>query len=59
MKSRYERVAEALSMAEEKAQEWGELSIYAGMDAFMSYFFTERIGMMMLMVLTWSIWAIS
>ena len=27
-----------LSMAKEKAEEWGELSIYVGMDAYLSYF---------------------
>jgi transcription-repair coupling factor (superfamily II helicase) len=31
-----------LSVAEEKAEEWGELSIYAGMDAYMSYFTEDR-----------------
>lgn len=31
-----------LSMASEKAEEWGELSIYAGMDAYLSYFSEER-----------------
>ena len=32
--------------AEEKAEEWGELSIYAGMDAYLSYFCEERIGLL-------------
>ncbi|MBR3811771.1 MAG: transcription-repair coupling factor [Agathobacter sp.] len=35
-----------LSTAEEKAEEWGELSIYAGMDAYLSYFSEERIGLL-------------
>ncbi len=35
-----------LSTAEEKAEEWGELSIYAGMDAYLSYFFQERKGLL-------------
>lgn len=35
-----------LSLAEEKAEEWGELSIYAGMDAYMSYFSEERTGLL-------------
>ena len=35
-----------LSTAEEKAEEWGELSIYAGMDAYLSYFCEERIGLL-------------
>ena len=35
-----------LSMAEEKAEEWGELSIYAGMDAYLSYFCEERKGLL-------------
>ncbi len=28
-------------MADELTEEWGELSMYAGMDAFLSYFFRE------------------
>lgn len=32
--------------AEEKAEEWGELSIYAGMDAYLSYFCEDRIGLL-------------
>ena len=35
-----------LSMAEEKAEEWGELSIYAGIDAYLSYFCDERKGLL-------------
>ena len=35
-----------LSTAEEKAEEWGELSIYAGMDAYLSYFCNERKGLL-------------
>ena len=35
-----------LSLAEEKVEEWGELSIYAGMDAYMSYFSEERTGLL-------------
>uniref|UniRef100_UPI004055B0C8 transcription-repair coupling factor n=1 Tax=Agathobacter sp. TaxID=2021311 RepID=UPI004055B0C8 len=31
-----------LSSAKEKAEEWGELSIYAGMDAYLSYFCAEK-----------------
>ena len=35
-----------LSLAKEKAEEWGELSIYAGMDAFLSYFCQEKTGLL-------------
>lgn len=35
-----------LSTAEEKAEEWGELSMYAGMDAYLSYFCEERKGLL-------------
>ena len=35
-----------LSLAQEKAEEWGELSMYAGMDAYMSYFLEERVGLL-------------
>ena len=35
-----------LSVAEEKAEEWGELSIYAGMDAYLSYFCESRKGLL-------------
>ncbi len=35
-----------LSTAEEKAEEWGELSIYAGMDAYLSYFCDQRKGLL-------------
>ena len=35
-----------LSMAEEKAEEWGELSIYAGMDAYASYFCEKKTGLL-------------
>jgi len=41
-----EEAYRALSTAEEKAEEWGELSIYAGMDAYLSYFCAERIGLL-------------
>lgn len=34
------------SMAEELAEEWGELSMCAGMDAFLAYFCNERIGLL-------------
>ena len=43
---RTEEAHRMLSMAEEKAEEWGELSIYAGMDAYMSYFSNERKGLL-------------
>ena len=33
-------------MADELIEEWGELSMYAGMDAFLSYFFDERVGLL-------------
>ena len=33
-------------MADELTEEWGELSMYAGMDAFLSYFFDERVGIL-------------
>lgn len=32
-----------LSIAKEKAQEWGELSLFAGMDAYLSYFCEQRV----------------
>ena len=35
-----------LSLAKEKAEEWGELSVYAGMDAFLSYFCEEKKGLL-------------
>ncbi len=35
-----------ISLAREKAEEWGELSIYAGMDAYLSYFCPERKGLL-------------
>lgn len=41
-----EEAYRALSTAEEKAEEWGELSIYAGMDAYLSYFCADRIGLL-------------
>ena len=41
-----EEAYRCLSMAEEKAEEWGEFSIYAGMDAYLSYFCDERIGLL-------------
>lgn len=34
------------SQAEELCEAWGELSMYAGMDAFLSYFCKERIGLL-------------
>ena len=40
-----EEAHRCLSTAEEKAEEWGELSIYAGMDAYLSYFCEERMGL--------------
>ena len=33
-------------MAQELAEEWGELSITAGMDAYLSYFCAERVGLL-------------
>ncbi len=41
-----EEAYRCLSTAEEKAEEWGELSIYAGMDAYLSYFCEERKGLL-------------
>ncbi len=41
-----EEAHRALSTAQEKAEEWGELSIYAGMDAYLSYFCEKRIGLL-------------
>ena len=35
-----------LSLAKEKAEEWGELSIYAGIDAYLSYFCDEKISLL-------------
>lgn len=35
-----------MSMAAEKAEEWGELSLYAGMDAYLSYFTEEKRGLL-------------
>ncbi len=35
-----------MSLAEEKAEEWGELSSYAGIDAFLSYFCAEKTGLL-------------
>jgi len=35
-----------LSMAKEKAEEWGELSVYAGMDAYLSYFCEDKKGLL-------------
>lgn len=34
------------SKAQELAEEWGELSMYAGMDAYLSYFCQERMGLL-------------
>ena len=34
------------SMAAERAEEWGELSMCAGMDAYMSYFCDEKMGLL-------------
>ena len=34
------------SMAAERAEEWGELSMCAGMDAFLSYFCDEKMGLL-------------
>lgn len=41
-----EEAHRALSMAQELAEEWGELSMTAGMDAFLSYFTEERTGLL-------------
>lgn len=41
-----EEAHRALSMAQELAEEWGELSVTAGMDAFLSYFCNERVGLL-------------
>ncbi len=41
-----EEAYRCMSTAEEKAEEWGELSIYAGMDAYLSYFCEERKGLL-------------
>ena len=41
-----EEAHRALSMAQELAEEWGELSITAGMDAYLSYFCAERVGLL-------------
>lgn len=35
-----------LSTAKEKAEEWGELSIYAGMDAYLSYFCEQKYSLL-------------
>lgn len=35
-----------LSMAKELAEQWGELSMNAGMDAFLSYFSKEKVGLL-------------
>ena len=39
-------IDEETEAAEEKAEEWGELSIYAGMDAYLSYFCESRKGLL-------------
>ncbi len=41
-----EEAHRALSTAQELAEEWGELSVTAGMDAFLSYFCSERVGLL-------------
>ena len=41
-----EEAHRCMSMAQEKAQEWGELALYAGMDAYLSYFSGERKGLL-------------
>lgn len=43
---RTEEAHRALSQAKELAQEWGEMSETAGMDAFLSYFCEERVGLL-------------
>lgn len=41
-----EEAARTLGMAKEFAEEWGELSVTAGMDAFLSYFCSERVSIL-------------
>lgn len=41
-----EEAHRALSQAQELAEEWGELAVTAGMDAFLSYFCEERVGLL-------------
>ena len=41
-----EEAHRALSTAQELAEEWGELSVTAGMDAYLSYFSEERVGLL-------------
>lgn len=41
-----EEAHRASSMAKELAEEWGELSVTAGMDAFLSYFLDEKVGLL-------------
>lgn len=41
-----EEAHRVLSMAQELAEEWGELSICAGMDAYLSYFCGEKVGLL-------------
>lgn len=41
-----EEAHRTLSMVEELAEEWSELSMTAGMDAFLSYFFEKPIGLL-------------
>ena len=41
-----EEAHRALSTAEELAEEWGTLSVTAGMDAYLSYFCSERVGLL-------------
>lgn len=41
-----EEAHRVLSHAKELAEEWGELSITAGMDAYLSYFYESRVGIL-------------
>lgn len=41
-----EEAHRALSTAQELAEEWGELSVTAGMDAYLSYFSEARVGLL-------------
>ncbi len=43
---RTEEAHRALSQAKELAMEWGELSVTAGMDAYLSYFCPDRVGLL-------------
>ncbi len=41
-----EEAHRVLTMAKERAEEWGELALYEGMDAYLSYFCEERVGIL-------------